>query len=219
MVDPGGGSGAISCKLLGTCLDSPKVLTHILGNPVDPVCNGLEDYQGEVLSPRPIEYGIDDDLESYITLRGPYIPVFWWDYAISVFEAKNYLETNFDFRNMEYAIWDLPPDVTSGLFYTPSAYGIRRNDASGVLMTALIVTNNFTEDIQRVDLKIQMLDSNSFVLASDQTQITNPIQSSSGTNLFSKPIFAPTNTYQASVSVTLYLYTSNYQRKIVHTIP
>ena len=224
MVDDGD-NGGVSCKLLGTCPKvygppkPPTVPTYILGNPINPTCNGLEDLQGEVLSPRPIGYGDDDLADAYTALHGPDTPVFPWDYAIAAFDLKNYLETNLDFRNTEYDIWNLPSDVNSGLYYVPAANGIKRADESGVLMTGLFVTNNFSEDIERVNLKIEMRNSNSIILAADETQIFTPIQSGSSANLFGTPIFAPTNTMQSSVTVSLQLYTANYQGQIIHTIP
>lgn len=184
-----------------------------------PSCNGFEDYQGEVLSPSPAVHNSDDDAEAYTTMRGPNVPVYPWDYLIAGIDLKNYLETNWDFRSIEYGIWGLRPDVSSGLFYQPAAHGIRLSDESGVILKSLLVTNNFPEDIQRVNLNIEMLNSNSVVLAADQAQTLTPIQSGSSADLFDAPIFIPTNTYQASVAVTLQIYTPNYQGQIIHTIP
>jgi hypothetical protein len=120
---------------------------------------------------------------------------------------------------VEYDIWDIPPDVTSGLFYRPAATGIRLDDERGVLLTGLIVTNNFPEDIKRINLRIEMRDSNSIILVADQTQILGPIHSGSSVDLLNVPIFAPTDTYKASITLVLQIYTSNYQGKITHVIP
>ena len=169
-----------------------------------------------MLSTKLIDY---NDMDAAGAYTYKVSPITILDYIIAAINLKQYLEANWNFRSVEYKIWNLPPDVTSVLTSRPAATGITQSDERGVLLTGLLVTNNFPETIDRIGINIDVQNSASVTVASAQGRVYPSIKTGTSQNLFSQPIFIPTESSNLSVRVMLNIITQNYVGQITHTIP
>jgi hypothetical protein len=146
-------------------------------------------------------------------------PVNILDYIIAIFDLKRYLETNFGFRAIEYKIWRLPPDASSVLTSVPAATGMRQDDQRGLLLTHLLLSNNFPETIDQVNINTIVTGSFGNVVASRREMIYPSLTSGSQVDLMKQPVFVPTESRNLSVAIEIIMFTSDYTGTITHVVP